>query len=216
MSFRPLGGWFVAGGDDGAAATHAAKDGGGLHAEVPGLGGDEVAPHVLGGIELGSVGRQPFDDDAPAGAGNEVLNQADAVDRSTVPDDGPFPRNMPLEVAEELDDLGALAAAGVDLEVEPVQGQTADHGKAFPAEGFLDHRRLATGRTGAYPGGTGAQSAFVDEDEGSVLFAGSFFIAGHSTRFQWRILAWSRSTTRRSGRWQLKPLSHSRRQTWPE
>ena len=214
---------FVAGGDDGAAAAHAAQSGGGLQAEVPGLCGDQVAdlmglevpPHVLDGIEFGSVGRQPFNHDASGGAGNVVLDQAAAMDRGTVPDDAQFPRDMPLQVSEELDDLGTLDAAGVDLEVEPVQGQTADHGKAFPAEGFLDHRRLASGRPGTYPGGTCAQSAFVDEDEGSALFAGFFFIAGHSTRFQRRILGSSRSIARRSGRWQLNPLSPNSRQTWP-
>ena len=48
------------------------------------------------------------------------------------------------------------------------------------------------------PGGAGAQSAFVDEDEVPALFAG-FFIAGHSTRFQRRILGSSRSIARRPG-----------------
>ena len=100
------------------------------------MGGDEVAdlvcleiaPHVLDGIEFGSIGRQAFDHDVSSGAGHVVLNQAAAVDRRTVPDDGPFSRYMPLEVPEELDDLGSLDAAGVDLEVESVQGQTTDHG----------------------------------------------------------------------------------------
>ena len=54
------------------------------------------------------------------------------------------------------------------------EGQAADHGKALPAECFLDHRRLAAGSPGVYPGGADAQSAFVDEDEGSALFAGLF------------------------------------------
>ena len=54
---------------------------------------------------------------------------------------------------------------------------------------------------------------FVDEDDGSALFAGFFFIAGHSTRFQRRILGSSRSIARRSGRWQLNPLSPNKRQT---
>ena len=70
---------------------------------------------------------QAFDHDASFGAGHVVLNQTTAMDRRTVPDDGQFSRYMPLEVPEELDDLGSLDAAGVDLEVESVQGQATDH-----------------------------------------------------------------------------------------
>jgi len=132
----------------------------------------EVSPHVLDGIDLGSVGRQPFQHDASGGAGNVVLDEATSVDRGSVPDDGQPPRDMPLEVLEELDDLKALDASRVDLEVKPKEGQAADHGKALPAEGFLDHRRLAVGRPGAHPGGAGAESAFVDDDPCSALFAG--------------------------------------------
>ena len=72
----------LSGGDDDASATHAKQCGGGLHAEVPGLGGDQVADlvgleiplHVLDGIEFGSVDRQPFDQDPSRGAGHVVLD----------------------------------------------------------------------------------------------------------------------------------------------
>lgn len=49
------------------------------------------------------------------------------MNRGTVPDDGQFSGDMPLEMAEEIDDLRPLETAGVDLEAEPVQGQSADH-----------------------------------------------------------------------------------------
>lgn len=60
---------------------------GGLHAEVPGVDGDEVAdlaslevlPHGLDGIEFRSISRQSFDRDASAGADHVVLDQATAV-----------------------------------------------------------------------------------------------------------------------------------------
>ena len=40
------------------------------------------------------------------------------MNRGTVPDDGQSSGDMPLEMAEELDDLLPLDAAGVDLEVD--------------------------------------------------------------------------------------------------
>jgi len=214
---------FVAGGDDGAAAAHSAKCSGGFHAEVPSLGGDQVAdlvllevsPHILDWIEFRSVGRKAFHRDASSGTGHIVLHQTASMNRGTVPDDGQLSWNMPLEMPEELDHLRPLDAARVDLEVEPVQSQTSDDGEALPTKGLLDQRSLPTRCPGARPGGAGAQSAFVDKDEGSALFAGFFFIAGHSTRFQRPILASSRSMARRSGRWQLNPLSPSNRQTCP-
>ena len=135
------------------------------------------------------------------------------MNRGTIPDDGQLSFDMPLEVAEELNDLWSLDAAGVDLEVEPVQRQPADHREAFPAKGLLDHWRLADRCPCPHPGGACTQSTFVNEDDGSAFCTGFFFIAGHSTRFQRRILVSSRSMARRSGRWQLNPLSPSNRQT---
>ena len=122
------------------------------------------------------------------------------MNRGTVPDDGQFSGDMPLEMAEEIDDLRPLDTAGMDLEVEPVQGQSADYRQALPAKGLLDHRRLANRCPRPHPGGSSAQSTFVDEDNGTAFCAGFFFIAGHSTRFQRRIFGSSRSIARRSGR----------------
>lgn len=122
-------------------------------------------------------------------------------------------RDMPLEVPEKLDHLGAFDAAGVDLEIEPPERQSADDRKAFPVEGLVQHRGLTARRPSANPGRAGAQSTFVDEDDGAMLLAGLFFKAGQSTRFHRRMAFSSRSMARRSGRWQLKPLAPSKRQT---
>ena len=122
---------------------------------------------------------------------------------------------MPLQVTEKLDDLKALDASGMNLKVETPEGQSANDREAFPVEGFLEDGSLSARRPGARPCGAGAQSAFVDEDEGAPLLAGLFFKSGQTTRFQRAMAFSSRSTARRSGRWQLKPLAPSKRQTWP-
>ena len=116
-------------------------------------------------------------------------------------------------MAQKLDDLEALDTAGMNLEIESPERQAPDDRKAFPVEGLVQHWSLPTGRPSACPRGAGAQPALVDKDDGSSLLPGLFFNAGQSVRCQRRIAFSSRSTARRSGRWQLKPLAPSKRQT---
>lgn len=172
-----------------------------------------MTPHVFNRVEFWSVGRKAFQDDAPAGGGDVIFDQKAAMDRRAVPQDHNFAGDMPLQVPEKLNDLGAFNAALMNLKVKAPQRQAAHDGKTFPIEGFVQHRSLPARRPGADSRGAGAQPAFVDEDDGSFLLAGFFFKAGHSTRCQRRMAFSSRSTARRSGVWQLKPLAPSNRQT---
>jgi len=173
----------------------------------------EVAPHVFGGIEFRRIGGQPLDLDTAPGGSDIVSDQDAAVNRSPIPENEDLTANMPLEVSQKTDDLGAFNAARLNLEVEPPERQAANDREAFPVEGFLEDGRLPARSPGANPRGTGAQSAFIDENNGSPLLAGFFLMAGQATRFHLRIACSSRSTARRSGRWQLKPLAPSSRHT---
>lgn len=175
----------------------------------------KMPPHVFDRIEFGRISRQPFDHDAPLGGRNIIFDQHAAMDRCAIPEDQNFPAQMPLEVVQKFDDLDAFDAAGVNLEIKPPERQAADDRKAFPVERLVQHRSLPARGPSARPRWAGAQSAFVDKDDGSPLLAGLFFKAGHSVRDQRRIALSSRSTARRSGRWQLKPLAPSKRQTCP-
>ena len=173
----------------------------------------EMPPHILDGIEFGRVSRQSCNHDTTLGGGNVIFDQHTAMDRCAIPDDQDFPAQMSLEVVQKLDDLEAFDAAGVNLEIEPPERQAADDRKAFPVEGLVQHRGLPAQGPSACPCWASAQSAFVDKDDGSPLLPGLFFKAGQSVRCQRRIAFSSRSTARRSGRWQLKPLAPSNRQT---
>ena len=192
-------------------------------AQFPRLGRDQIrdlvrlerSPQVLDRIEFRCVRRQPLDRDAPLGRCDVIPDQPTAMDRGAIPDDQHLARNVPLEMPQELDHLGAFDAAGVDLEVEPPARQAANDREALPIEGLLEYRRLSTRSPSPSPRRARAQPAFVDEDDDSLLFCGFFFIAGHSTRFQYRMALSLRSTARRSGRWQLKPLASSSLQTCP-
>jgi len=221
VTSRPQISLGVAGGDNLSASAHPAQCGGGFKTEFPGLGRDQVgnlmrfemSPHILDRIEFGRVSRQPFDPDATFGGSHIIFDQEAAVDRCAIPDDQHFTGNMALEMAQKLDDLEAFDAASMNLEIKPPKRQATNNGKAFPVEGLLQHRGLPTGCPGACPRGAGAQTAFIDKDDGSPLLPGLFFKAGQSFRCQRRTAFSSRSTARRSGRWQLKPLAPSKRQT---
>ena len=175
----------------------------------------EVAPQVFHRVEFWSVGRQPFDDHPSAGAGNMLRHQPAAVDGRPVPDDQKLPRDMALQVFEELHDLGALDGALVDLKQTAPQGQRPNDREALPIEGLLKHRGLAHGRPSPGPGGTRAQARLVNENDGAPLALGFFLMSGHSTRFQREIFFALRSIARRVGRWQLKPSAPSNFHTWP-
>lgn len=221
MTLRPQLSLGIAGGEDGFSPAHPAQGGRGFHAQFPRLGHDEIGdfmgfemtPHIFDRIEFGRIGWQALNLDSSLGRSDEVLDEQAAVNRRAIPDDEQLSGKVPPEVLEKCDDLRAFDAARMNLEVEPPQRQRANNGKAFPIEGFVQHRRLSARSPGANPGGPGAQSAFVDKDDGSPLAAGLFFKAGQVTRFHWRMAFSSRSTARRSGRWQLKPLAPSKRHT---
>ena len=173
----------------------------------------KMPPHILDRIEFGRVSRQPFDHEAAFGASHVIFDQPAPVDRCAIPDDQYFPGKVTLEMTQKFDDLETFDAARMDLEIKPPQGQAANNRKTFPIEGFLQHRSLPARRPRACTCWARAQSAFVDKDDGSALLPGLFFKAGQSTRCQRRMAFSSRSTARRSGRWQLKPLAPSKRQT---
>ena len=221
MTLRPQFGLSKAGGDDGAAAAHPAQGGGGRQTEFPSLRGNQIGnfmrlempPHILDGIQFGRIRWQPLDLNPSTGGGDVVLDQETAMNGRTIPEDQQFPGNMALKMFQEFNHLKAFDAAGVDLKIKPPQGQTTDQRKTFPIEGFVEHRGLPARSPGAGARGASAQAAFVDEDDGPPLLPGLFFKAGHVTRCQRRMAFSSRSTARRSGRWQLKPLAPSKRQT---
>ena len=103
---------------------------------------------------------------------------------------------------------------GMDLEIEPPQGQAADDRKAFPVEGLVQHRGFARAcaqvrtRVGRVLSPLSSIKTMVR------LCCRAFFL------MQTILSAASGGSPfhpvpppRRSGRWQLKPLAPSKRQT---
>lgn len=184
MTLGPQFSLRIAGSDNGGSPAHPAEGDGGLEAQFPGMLGDqvgdlmslEVPPHVFGGVELWSVGRQALDFDAATSAGQVFAHQDRAVDARAVPEDQDFAADAALEVTEELHHLRALDASGVDLKVEAQDRQSTDDREALPVEGLLENGRLAPGSPGTRAGGPCAQAALVDKDDQPAL-APRFFLS---------------------------------------
>ena len=85
------------------------------------------------------------------------------------PSDQYFSRNVALKMTQKLDDLEAFDAAGMNLEIEPPEGQASDDRKAFPVDGLMQYRGFSSWGPCAGSRGTGAQPALVDKDHGSPL-----------------------------------------------
>ena len=182
MTSRPQFSLGIAGSDYPRAATHSAQSGGCFHAQFPSLRHDEVgdlvrlemAPHILDRVELGRIRGQPLDHKTASGSSHVVFDQQAAMDRRSIPEGQDFAGNVTLKVLEELDYLRTLDAARMNLEIEPPERKSTDDRKALPIERLVQDGRLSTRGPSACPGGTSAQAAFVEEDEGAPLLPGLF------------------------------------------
>src|SRR6516225_10222108 len=101
---------------------------------------------------------------------------------------------------EELDDLGTTDGSRKQPKVKVPPSHPGDRRQHLPVKVILQHRRLSPRRPGPTAMGPFAQSAFVDEDDGTALFLGFFLISGQRSCFHRRILSSSRSSARPTGR----------------
>ena len=101
------------------------------------------------------------------------------VDRRPVPYDQELAGNVPQKVLQKIGRLRASYRALMESEKELPERDPGDERVVLPVESFLKKGRLPAPSPGAHAGGPGAQPAFVDEDDGSALAPGFFFMAGH-------------------------------------
>src|ERR1700758_2816460 len=103
---------------------------------------------------------------------------------------------MPKQVREKLDDLRTADGPGKQPEIKIPKGDSGHHRKRLPSEVVLQYRRVPTRGPGATAMGSLAQSAFIDEDDGTPFFSGFFLISGQRCRFHFRTFSSSRSRAR--------------------
>lgn len=124
--------------------------------------------------------------------------------------------DVPRQLSEEDDGLLLANSLLEDLEVKVPQGHPGGHRNGFPMEVVLEHGSLTTRCPGATPMGPLAQSALVDEDDGTPFFFGFFLMAGQVLRFQSSMVSGFRSRARPAGRWGLQFNCRRIFQTCPE
>lgn len=159
-----------------------------------------VRPQVLDRIQFRRVAGKKLDPQFSVLLLNEVPHRTAAMPRQPVPDNQQLAGNVLQQMREEQDDLRAADRAGKQSEIEVPPRYPRDRRQSLPVKVILQHRCLSPWRPGPAAVGPLAQSAFVDEDDGSPLFLGFFLISGQRSRFQRRIFSSSRSRARPTGR----------------
>jgi len=174
-----------------------------------------VAPDVLGGIELRSIGRKSGQEDLPGVSGQEIPDLATPMHRQAIPDDKQPPPDVAPQMSQEVQDLRCADRSGIQPEVELPPGNASNGRQMLPVEVKLQLRGLSAGCPGPADMRTFGNSTLVYENDGSAFSDGFFLRAGHLYRFQRRMASSSRSTALPEGRWQLHPRWRSTLQTWP-
>ena len=184
-----------------------------VQAEIGQLALLHVAPDVFNRIEFWCVRGQSFQDQVAVERFDVVLDEATAMRRQAIPDDQQLAANLLDKSLQEFDELRAADRAGMQPEIEVPETDAGDDRQLLPVEAVLQDWGLPLGRPGLDPGGSLAQSAFVDEDDGASFATGLFFNAGQRLVRHCLIAASSRWMARPAGRWLEKPNSRRMRQT---
>src|SRR5450631_850795 len=136
----------------------------------------EMTPDVLGGVELGGIGRELLDLDRSLEGFEILAHQCRAMRGQAVPDHEQGFADLTAERVQELDDLRTLDCTRKESEVEASKSDPGDDRELMPVEVILQDRGLAARRPGAHPGRPLAQSRLIYEDDDSALFCGVFFL----------------------------------------
>ena len=192
-----------------------------LRAAVRKLVALEVAPHILVGIELGTVRRQMVNRD-PRMRDDEVPGCTGRVRAQPIPHQFDGTADVAQQVAHESDGVATADGVTVKLEVEAILA-AASTSHPGPVGDGTDSRchapvplavaqdgRRAPRCPGARHVGSQPEATLVGEDDGRVAVDSPFLIRGHSRNRQRRALRSSRSRACRSGRCHDQPCARSR------
>jgi len=185
-----------------------------------GEGGAGLIPHSFVGIEFRSVGRQQFQMDAPTTA-EEGSHGVALMATAIVPDHDHMPPKMLEQLPQEIRHRHVIeirVRQTTKIETDPTtlraDGESRDDRDLLMLQMVPVDRGLGDQSPGPAHGGGQEETAFVDEDEVGAQVVGVFFIRGQSSFFQRSIRSSSRSSARRSGFWQLKPIECNSRPIW--
>jgi hypothetical protein len=175
----------------------------------------EVLPEALPRIEFRGIRRQAFHMEALGGAvGEEVLDDATAMNWCPIPDDQKPARHLAQEMLQKRDDVfrghGVVLAMKVQL---PLWGDGADGREMVTGPPLAQDRGLARRGVGADDTGQGIKARFVDEEDGLLLGRRPFLSAGQVCWCQRAMAPSSRWRAHRAGFCGLQCRALSRRPT---
>lgn len=180
----------------------------------------EIAPQVFDRIEFRRVRWEQFRSQARVLA-DKGLYRTGAVRRQSIPDQDGRRTQVPIELAQKLNDERRIDVGRVQPEIEMhgVAGrrdtQCPDDGDFLVQAGALvKHGRAAARTPAAAHQRRHQQAGFVDEHQPGFQARSVFFTRGQSTLTQRRIASSSRSAARRSGFCGLQPKPLSSRPIW--
>lgn len=142
-----------------------------------------VVPDHLHRVEVRGVGRQPFHLQ-PRGAG--LLQETDrlATGTGTVEDQQELASHLPVDEAEERQDLCEADVVAMELEVQPqaaaqgCQGDSGNDREPIVTVPAVLHRCLSPGRPGAAHQRLKQEAGLVEHDDAPAFFTGFFFDPG--------------------------------------
>ena len=149
----------------------------------------------------------------------ESIKTLSMVDPCAIPNDEDVAAQMFEQVPEKIFNLIARNVFRVEPEVEAESAtlranrQAANDRDPGVVVSVANDRSLADRCPGAPDGWNQHEARFIGEDAVRTQPRSVFFTRGQSLRFHCSMRASSRSSARRSGFWQLKPNSCSRRAT---
>ncbi len=157
-------------------------------------------PRYTHRVQLGSIGRQVLDLDPAIQRIQVFVHEPAPVRGEAIPDDQQIARNAADQVLEEDHQVLGADRLFEQLEVEVPFGNASDQGQSLPVEVMEQDRSLPARRPSAAPVRPLTQSAFVDEDDRTPLFAGFFLMAGQVFCFHSAIADSFRSNAFPTGR----------------
>lgn len=164
-----------------------------IWAEVRHFSSLDVVPNAFGGIEVGSVARQPFYMQPGVLVAKEFLHEAAAMCRQVIPDENhSMPTGKALELFEELNQTDRVIAVGFGAGEQacrfaiPTESQCRCHGNLTPViASWSQDRGLAARRPTGADGRLLRETGFVLEEDPGLLADSVFFISGQRTSFQY-------------------------------
>jgi hypothetical protein len=146
----------------------------------------EQIPHPFLWIELGCIGRQPFQVNACSRTSSQkVFDGLAVMDGGTIPDDQQLSRDLPQELLEKAHHI--LSLVGVILclhEQSSFWCQRSDGPDVVPGQWHVQDRRFAHGSIGTYCHWKQVKARLIYKNDLSLFLLGFFLRAGQRSSFQ--------------------------------